>query len=81
MGVNSLPKTVAQQRRGSDLNPGPAAPESSNLTTRLPSHPLPQCDAEFGRCQIRFRAWEQHADGTNRLASCDFLLVIYSDLR
>jgi len=37
MGVNSLPKTVTQQRR--DLNPGPSAPESSTLTTRLPSHP------------------------------------------
>jgi len=36
--VNSLPKTVTQQRRGRDLNPGPTAPESSTLTTRLPSH-------------------------------------------
>ena len=39
MGVNSLPKTVTRQRRGCDLNPGPTAPESSTLTTRLPSHP------------------------------------------
>ena len=39
MGVNSLPKTVTRQRRGYDLNPGPSAPESSTLTTRLPSHP------------------------------------------
>ena len=39
MGVNSLPKTVTQQRRDCDLNPGPSAPESSTLTTRLPSHP------------------------------------------
>jgi len=39
MGVNSLPKTVTRQRRGCDLNPGPSAPESSKLTTRLPSHP------------------------------------------
>jgi len=31
MGVNSLPKTVTQQRRGCDLNPGPSAPESSML--------------------------------------------------
>ena len=37
MGVNSLPKTVTRQRRGCDLNPGPSAPESSTLTTRLPS--------------------------------------------
>ena len=35
MGVNSLPKTVIQQRRGCDLKPGPSAPESSTLTTRL----------------------------------------------
>jgi len=39
MGVNSLPKTVTRQRCGCDLNPGPSAPESSTLTTRLPSHP------------------------------------------
>ena len=31
MGVNSLPKTVSQQRSGCDLNPGPSAPESSML--------------------------------------------------
>ena len=40
MGVNSLPKTVTRQRRDCDLNPGPSAPESSTLTTRLPSHPV-----------------------------------------
>ena len=39
MGVNSLPKTVTRQRCGCDMNPGPSAPESSTLTTRLPSHP------------------------------------------
>ena len=37
--MNSLPKTVTRRRRGCDLNPGPSAPESSTLTTRLPSHP------------------------------------------
>ena len=37
MGVNSLPKTVTQQRRGCDLNPGPTAPKSSTLITRLPT--------------------------------------------
>jgi len=36
--VSSLPKTVIRQRRDCDLNPGPSAPESSMLTTRLPSH-------------------------------------------
>ena len=39
MGVNSLPKTVTRQRRDCGLNPGLSAPESSTLTTRLPSHP------------------------------------------
>jgi len=39
MGVNSLPKTVTQQCRSCNLNPGPTAPESHMLTTRLPSHP------------------------------------------
>jgi len=37
--MNSLPKTVTQQRCGCNLNPGLSAPESSTLTTRLPSHP------------------------------------------
>jgi len=39
MNVSSLPKTVTRQRRDCDLNPGPSAPESSTLTTRIPSHP------------------------------------------
>jgi len=38
MGANSLPKTVTRQRHSSDLNSRPAVPESSTLTTRLPSH-------------------------------------------
>jgi len=38
LDVNSLPKTVTRQRRDCDLNPGPSTPESSTLTTRLPSH-------------------------------------------
>ena len=37
--MNSLPETVTRQRRDCDLNPGHSAPESSTLTTRLPSHP------------------------------------------
>ena len=36
--MSSLPKTVTRQHRDCDLNPGPSAPESSTLTTRLPSH-------------------------------------------
>ena len=42
MGANSLPKTVTRQHRGCDLNPGPSAPESSTLTTRLPCRPVQQ---------------------------------------
>jgi len=40
MAVNSLPKTVTRQRRGNDLKLGHTAPESSTLTSRLPSHPV-----------------------------------------
>jgi len=44
MRVNQCePKTVIRLRRDCDLNPGPSAPESSTLTTRLPSHPVLQC--------------------------------------
>ena len=38
--MNSLPKTVTRQRRDCDLNPRLSVPESSMLTTRLPSHPV-----------------------------------------
>jgi len=38
MDMNSLLKTVTRQRRGCDLSPGPSAPESSTLTTWVPSH-------------------------------------------
>ena len=48
MGVISLPKTVTRQRRGCDLNPGPFAPESSTLTTWLPSHPTRRKISHFG---------------------------------
>ena len=37
--MNSLPESVARQRRGCDLNRGPTALDSSILTTRLPSDP------------------------------------------
>jgi len=36
--MNSLPKTVTRQHCGCDLSLGPSAPESSMLTTQLPSH-------------------------------------------
>ena len=38
--MNNLPETVTRQRRVCDLNPGPSVPESSTLTTRLPSHSM-----------------------------------------
>jgi len=41
MGVSTLPKTVTRQRRDCDLSPGPSAPESTMLTTQLPSHQTP----------------------------------------
>ena len=42
MGVNSSSKTVKWQFCDCDLNSGPTAPQSSTLTTRLPSHPASQ---------------------------------------
>ena len=47
--VYSLPKTVIRQRRGCDLNPGPSAPESNTLTTRLDNFSY-----EFAHCRFYF---------------------------
>ena len=47
MGVNSLPTTDTRQRRGCNLNLGPSAPESSTLTTRLPSRATPARDYKY----------------------------------
>ena len=58
MGVNSLSKTVTRQCRGCDLNPGPSAPESNTLTTRLPSHPVYDC-ARVGVCCTESRGARQ----------------------
>jgi len=44
--VNSLSKTVTRQRRDCDLNPGPTAPESSTLNTRLPTTEQPVTNQE-----------------------------------
>jgi len=41
--VNSLPMTVTRQRHDCYLNPDLSAPESSTLTTQLPSHPDSRC--------------------------------------
>ena len=65
MGVNSFPKTVTRQRRGCDLNPGPTAPESSTLTTRLLSHPWASGHTERNTHQIDCSAW------TTNVVDCD----------
>ena len=48
--MNCLPKTVARQRRDCDLNPGPSTPDSSSLSTRLPSH---RVNCEDGENSVR----------------------------
>jgi len=42
-GLQLPPQPLRGLRRDCDLNPGPSAPESSTLTTRLPSHPKYTC--------------------------------------
>ena len=63
MGANSLPETVTRQRRGCDLNPGPYAPESSTLTTRLPSVDL--AIGDIGRCVYTASSWSRCGPGNN----------------
>jgi len=58
--VNSLPKTVTRQRCDCDLNPGPSAPESSTLTTRLPSHVLSR-HRKLVAGQVWKRVWGHEA--------------------
>ena len=48
MGVNSLPKTVTQQRRDCDLNPGPTAPESSTHFLHLSLSSVILTDSSMG---------------------------------
>ena len=62
--MNSLLKTVTRQRRGCDLNPGPSAPESSTLTTPLPSHPVAICTL----CQTE---WTYTTSQTNKILLAD----------
>ena len=50
--MNSLPKTVTRQRRGCF-----SVPESSTLTTRLPSHPYRQIYCS-GKCASLM--WKRH---------------------
>jgi len=56
MGGSSLPKTVTRQRRGCSSNPGPSAPQTSTLTTRLPSHPKEVDDSETAVVSTATRA-------------------------
>ena len=64
MGVNSLPKTVTRQRRVYNLNPGPTAPESSTLTTQLPSRPKKIMNFKnFKAHEMRILdLWRRHCD-------------------
>ena len=52
--MNSLPKTVTRPRRDCELNPGPSAPESSALTSRLPSHPNKNYMLSEHACSLPF---------------------------
>ena len=60
MGANSLPKTVTRQYRGCDFNPGPSAPKSSMLTTRLLSHPATVRQLFYVRWWAK--KWQSHED-------------------
>ena len=75
MGVNRL----TRQCRGCDLNPGPIAPESSTLTTRLPSHPVLQCDLitmfSVTLCVI-IEGWCWHFDGWVSFRTCGFECLV-----
>ena len=66
MGVNSLPKTVTRQRRDCDLNPGPSAPESSTLTTRL------------ANTIVHGRTNRSGRPGANNLTNKNFCVIIMS---
>ena len=57
-------KTVTRQRRDCDLNPGPTAPESSTLTTRLPSQRRALSSKPVGRrfCRRSVEQTERRMD-------------------
>jgi len=87
MGVNSLPKTFTRQRRGCGLNPGPSAPESSTLTTRLPSHrvlvsKLNNLVAYINaRLQRYGRQFETRNIGWNRSYKAAIFVLVVDDAR
>jgi len=80
MGVNSLPKTVTRQRRSCDLNPGPSAPESSTLTTRLPSHSFLSVDYSFFQLQpLTHRTdsfWSTHSSEVIASVAVDMMNLV-----
>jgi len=61
------PQRYPRQRRDCDLNPGPSAPESSTLSTRLPSHPLCACVYLWTPCRRRWLslAWINTLHGSS----------------
>ena len=71
MGVSSLPKTVSRQRRDCDLNSGPSAPESSTLTTRLPSHPMSSVLLYFTACDVFYSEVSCNKLGDRRSLAAD----------
>ena len=75
MGVSSLPTTVTRQRSDCDLNPGPSAPESSTLTTRLPSHEGDMINWRKGYHRALFTAHELNCPATSRPSYTGRLLV------
>ena len=72
IGVNSLPKTVTRQSRDCDLNPGHSAPESSTLTSRLPSRPIMYQNAIVDTSGNRSRTPSAPSD-TQGMTSCSDL--------
>ena len=75
MGVNSLPKTATRQRRDCDLNPGPSAPESSTLTTRLPSQPSRITGRKCEICVLNNRG-----DTITKRELCCCLIAKFTDI-
>ena len=59
-----MPKTVTRQRRGCDLNPGPSAPESSTLTTRLP-----RATRYVTLCRVKPTKWRPYRDRIDSVTS------------
>ena len=72
--MNSLPETVARQRRDCDLNSGPSAPESSTLTTRLPSHPHVVISVLDSRVVTQFRALRLSSNNFRQVVQAPVLL-------